>query len=110
MNANIEPTNLNDYTVSKYVFEATIAAHERVKKALIKALVTVFLVMIIALVGTNGYWIYQASQYDRIDYEYTQDGKGTNIIGNSNEVKQNGTETPNSSGVETKWQNQRNSD
>lgn len=96
-------------TVSRYVFEATVASHERVKKALIKALVTVFLVLTIALVGTNGYWIYNASQYDRIDYEYTQDGKGTNIIGNSNEVNQNGTETPYSLGSETERQNARNS-
>ena len=109
MNTNIE-TNPNDYTVSKYVFEATVASHERVKKRLIGALITVFLVLTIALVGTNSYWIYQLSQYDHIDYEYTQDGAGTNIIGNSNEVKQNGTETPNSSGAETEWQNQRNSD
>ena len=108
MSTKIE-TNQNDYTVSKYVFEATVAAHERVKKALIKALVTVFLVMTIALVGTNSYWIYQFSQYDRIDYEYTQDGAGTNIIGNSNEVKQNGSETPYSLGSETERQNTRNS-
>lgn len=109
MSTKIE-TNPNDYTVSKYVFEATVASHERVKKRLIGALLTVFLVLTIALVGTNSYWIYQFSQYNRIDYEYTQDGAGTNIIGNSNEVKQNGTETPNSSGAETEWQNQRNSD
>lgn len=102
-------TNPNDYTVSKYVFEATVASHERVKKQLVGALITVFLVMMIALVGTNGYWIYNANQYDRIDYEYTQDGKGTNIIGNSNEVNQNGSETPYSLGSETERQNTRNS-
>ena len=99
-NPTIEP--IEPQTVSRYVFEATVASHERVKKQLIGALITVFLVLIIALVGTNGYWIYNASQYDRIDYEYSQDGAGTNIIGNSNEVNQNGTETPNSSNVETK--------
>lgn len=92
-------------TVSKFVYESLVASHERTRRWLIAAI----MILTIAFVGTNAFWIYEFSQYDRIDYEYTQDGKGTNIIGNSNEVNQNGSETPYSLGSETERQNTRNS-
>ena len=62
-------------TVSKFVYESLVASHERTRRWLIAAI----MILTIAFVGTNGYWIYNANQYDRIDYEYTQNGKGTNI-------------------------------
>lgn len=40
------------------------------------------LVLLIALILTNGAWLYHESKYDEITYtETTQDGEGINIIG-----------------------------
>lgn len=69
-----------------YVYEATVVSHERVKTKLIKAIIIISLSFLIALVGTNGAWLWYNSQYETIDYVYTQDGKGTNIIGTENEM------------------------
>ena len=71
-----------------YVYEALVASHERTRKLLITALI----ILSLAFAITNGYWIYEWTQYDTVDYSYSQDGEGTNIIGAGNEVN-NGTET-----------------
>lgn len=44
--------------------------------------------------GINKYWIDFLSQYDieNYSYDYTQDGRGINIIGDNNGVTNNGTE------------------
>lgn len=44
--------------------------------------------------GINKYWIDFLSQYDieNYSYDYTQDGKGINIIGDNNGVTNNGPE------------------
>lgn len=78
--------------VPYYVYEALVMSHERVKKRLITALVVTALALLVALVGTNAGWLWYNSQYETVDYSYTQDGKGTNIIGTDNEVTY-GTET-----------------
>lgn len=57
--------------------------------------VTVAVLSSIILLLT-GYIIYDAyidSQYDVVDYSYSQDGNGNNIIGNDNEVDYNGAKT-----------------
>lgn len=43
--------------------------------------------------GINRYWIDFLGQYDfeNYSYEYSQDGKGLNIIGDGNEVTNDGT-------------------
>ena len=49
--------------------------------------VTAILSVIILLLCTYiGYDAYVDSQYETIDYSYSQDGNGNNIIGNDNEV------------------------
>lgn len=52
--------------------------------------------------GINRYWIDYIAQYDfaNYSYEYAQDGKGLNIIGDNNEVTNDGT-TAESDGQET---------
>ena len=57
--------------------------------------VTVAVLSTIILLLT-GYIICDAyidSQYDVVDYSYSQDGNGNNIIGNDNEVDYNGAKT-----------------
>lgn len=57
--------------------------------------VTVAVLSTIILLLT-GYIIYDAyidSQYEVVDYSYSQDGNGNNIIGNDNEVDYNGAKT-----------------
>jgi hypothetical protein len=49
------------------------------------------IVLAVALFLTNMAWIGYESQFETISYDYTQDGEGTNIIGDSNEVN-NGSE------------------
>lgn len=58
----------------------------------IKRLWIVLIIAIVALFVSNALWIGFVSQYDFESYEYSQDGEGINIIGESNEVNY-GTET-----------------
>lgn len=71
-----------------YAHEGAMARMERQLKRLWIALVTA----IIALAVCNIAWIWYINQYDFESIEYTQDGRGVNIIGDDNEVS-HGTET-----------------
>ena len=69
--------------------EAAMARNERHVKRLVVALIFA----IVLAFATNVGWLIYESQYETLDYsyDYTQDGEGTNIIGNGNDVN-NGAE------------------
>lgn len=77
-------------SVPYVVHESTVARMERINKRLWIALI----VAIALIFSCNAIWLYAWCQYDYTSEEivYQQDGKGTNIIGDSNEVN-NGTES-----------------
>lgn len=68
------------------VYESAQAKNERVVKRLVIALI----VAIGLIFASNMAWLYVWSSYEYTGTEttttYTQDGEGTNIIGDSNEV------------------------
>ncbi len=70
------------------VHEAAMARNERNIKRLVVALI----VAIVLAFATNVGWLIYESQYETVDYSYSQDGEGTNIIGDGNDVN-NGAET-----------------
>lgn len=70
------------------VYEATMSRTERHIKRLWIALI----IAIISIVLCNVSWLLYINQYDFEDYEYTQDGTGVNIIGDSNGVDYYGAE------------------
>lgn len=69
-------------TISYFVHEGIIARMERIIKRLWIALIVVAVLMFI----TNALWLYTFTQYDFETYDYTQDGRGINIIGDGNGV------------------------
>ena len=76
------------------VHESSMARMERqVKRGWIALIVAVCL-----LFASNATWLYAWCQYDYSSEEtiYQQDGEGTNIIGDSNEVDNYGAESDNS--------------
>lgn len=64
------------------VYEGTMARFERI----IKNLWIVILVIVILLVASNAYWIYNWTQYEYSSVSVTaeQDGRGINIVGGGN--------------------------
>lgn len=64
------------------VYEGTQARNERTIKRLIIALI----VSICLIFVSNMAWLWYLSGYDFETYEYTQDGGGTNILGDGNGV------------------------
>ena len=76
------------------VHESTMARMERqIKRLWIAVIVSVFL-----LFASNAGWLFCWMQYDYSSEEtiYQQDGEGTNIIGDSNEVDNYGAESDSS--------------
>ena len=69
------------------VYESERARSERHIKRMWIALI----VLVALIFATNAIWLWAWTRYDYVSYEYTQDGEGTNIIGNENEVN-NGAE------------------
>ena len=91
---NTERTDLPE-NVPYIVYEAERARSERLfKKMWIAILVSVAL-----LFASNAVWLWAWTSYDYVSYEYSQDGEGTNIIGDENEVN-NGAEVKNSNSQE----------
>lgn len=75
----------------------SVAAHETImaredKKN--RRLIWVVVLLIVALVATNIAWLVVWNSYEYVDetYEYIQDGRGINIIGDDNEATQHGSE------------------
>ena len=70
------------------VHEAEVLRFERHIKRLWIALI----IAVVSIVLCNVSWLIYINQYDFEDYEYTQDGTGVNIIGDSNGVDYYGAE------------------
>ena len=89
---NCTPTDIN-VSVPYVVHEAEVSRQERQIKRMWVALI----VLIAALFLTNMAWIgvFNSYEYSSEETIYQQDGEGTNIIGDSNEVN-NGAESNNS--------------
>ena len=81
-------------SVPYIVHESSMARMERQIKRLWIALI----VCIAMIFASNAAWLYAWMQYDYSSEEivYQQDGEGTNIIGDSNEVDNYGAESDNS--------------
>ena len=81
-------------SVPYIVHESSMARMERQIKRLWIALI----VCIALIFASNIGWLIYESQYETLDYsydyDYQQDGQGTNIIGNGNEVVADGSTTP----------------
>jgi hypothetical protein len=77
-------------SVPYIVHEASMARMERQIKRLWIALIVAVCLAVVAPLTVHFGWLYYESQFET--YEYTQDGEGTNIIGNGNDVT-NGAET-----------------
>ena len=77
-------------SVPYIVHESSMARMERQIKRLWIALI----VCIALIFASNAGWLVYESQYETFEYsyDYQQDGQGTNIIGNGNDVN-NGAET-----------------
>lgn len=84
------------------VYESAQAKNERVVKRLVIALV----VAIALIFVSNMAWLRYIGNYDFVSEStvYTQDGQGTNIIGDSNEVD-NGANTGKSDTEENPQEN-----
>ena len=85
-------------SVPYIVHESSMARMERhIKRLWIAVIVAVFL-----LFASNTAWLYAWCQYDYSGEEtiYQQDGEGTNIIGDSNEIDNYGAESDNSEAQE----------
>ena len=86
------PAEHHNVNVPYIVHETTVARQERhIKRLWIALVVAIGMIFL-----TNAIWLWAWTSYDYSSEEitYTQDGQGTNIIGDSNQV--NGTETDNS--------------
>lgn len=80
-------TNANAPDVPYVVFEGVQTRTERHIKRLWIALI----IAIIAVFASNIAWLLYINQYDFAEYDYTQDGRGVNIIGDFNGVDYDGT-------------------
>ena len=69
--------------------ELAFAFAERMVKRLLIALVVTICLAVAGPLAVHYGWVYYESQFET--YEYTQDGEGTNIIGDGNDVN-NGAE------------------
>ena len=83
--------NENRIQVDLVVFESEMARNERQIKRMWVALIVMALLVVAALVALmvqHKYYLDYLSQYDfeSVSYEYSQDGRGLNIIGSDNEV------------------------
>lgn len=89
-------------SVPYIVYEGAQAKNERTVKRLVIALI----VAVGLIFASNMAWLHYISNYDFVSEStvYTQDGQGTNIIGDSNEVD-NGADTGKSDTEENPQEN-----
>lgn len=78
-------------SVPYIVHESSMARMERQIKRTAIALVVSILMGIVGMLTVHFGWLYYESQFETFEYSYEQDGSGTNIIGDGNDVN-NGTE------------------
>ena len=90
-------TESQHVNVPYVVHESAMARAERV----IKRQWIAIILLICMLFGAFGLFVWYESQFETISYDYQQDGHGTNIIGDSNEVN-NGAEIESQSETQAK--------
>ena len=90
-------TESQHVNVPYVVHESAMARAERV----IKRQWIAIILLICMLFGAFGLFVWYESLYETISYDYQQDGRGTNIIGDSNEVN-NGAEIESQSETQAK--------
>lgn len=79
---------MENKSISEYALEVVCTRLDKINHRL----VIVLIITIILLFVSNAAWLYAWMQYDyesettTTETVYTQDGQGTNIIGDSNEV------------------------
>ena len=86
-----------------YMVVMPVAQHEKDQQRLmsiIKKQIITIIVLICLLFTSFGLFVWYESQFETISCDYTQDGQGTNIIGDSNEVD-NGAEIESKNQEET---------
>lgn len=93
---------MNDNTdyIPRLVWERDQARSTHTIKTLVRLMI-VLLVALLTVVGAflwhlrqkDKEWLAFLEQYDIESYDYQQDGRGVNIIGDGNGVDYNGTET-----------------
>ena len=71
--------------------ELAFAFAERMVKRLLIALVITICLAVAAPLAVHYGWLHYESQFETFEYSYEQDGEGTNIIGDGNDVN-NGAE------------------
>ena len=71
--------------------ELAFAFAERMVKRLLIALVVTICLAVAGPLAVHYGWVYYESQFETFEYSYEQDGEGTNIIGDGNDVN-NGAE------------------
>ncbi|MBQ8964128.1 MAG: hypothetical protein IJ089_10100 [Clostridia bacterium] len=87
---------MENKTISEYALEVVCTRLDKINHRL----VIVLIITIILLFGSNAAWLWAWMQYDyesattTTETVYTQDGQGTNIIGDNNGVEY-GTEQEN---------------
>ena len=91
--SNCNHENKNPEAVPYIVHESAMARAERSAKRLWIAV----LVLIIALIGTNGAWLYYESQLETITTEVTQENADgyNNYIGNDGDIVNGETDNKN---------------
>ena len=91
--SNCKNENVNLEAVPYIVHESAMARAERSAKRLWIAV----LVLIIALIGTNGAWLYYESQFETITTEVTQENADgyNNYIGNDGDIVSGETDNKN---------------
>ena len=74
--------------------ESSMARMERQVKRLWIAVLVAVSVAVCGMLAIHAGWLYYESQFETFEYSYEQDGSGTNIIGDGNDVT-NGAEAEN---------------
>ena len=96
--ANCETCNGKDArapeSVPYIVHESSMARMERQIKRTTIALVISILMGIAGILAVHFGWLYYESQFETFEYSCEQDGSGTNIIGDGNDVN-NGAKAEN---------------
>ena len=66
--------------------ELAFAFAERMVKRLWIALIVAICLAVVAPLAVHFGWLHYESQFETFEYSYEQDGEGTNIIGDGNDV------------------------
>lgn len=76
-----------DYHIPFFVHQDDMNRLDHSHKRIEKWLIILCLIIFIAFVGTNAYWIaYEQSFQDVVVTETSQDGNGVNVIGTSGDI------------------------